>query len=322
MADNNLTQSMSFRRRIFRWLSTIGLVILIVVLGLMIIQHKHYMDARLNAVQDYQEAFHDDLFHVLTFVRAGEDQDFMVPLANLVQTAQDTEGTLIYAGQVIHMALRSQQITETFGPSVDWHAILVQQFEDQDAYRSYLNRTEITDALAQFDVTYTHGFKRSAIQNVLLHQMLLVLKIWRQVTFSPDILPFQPSPDLEGMSSDESLALKQQAKELGKDALLVVNLAREGTAEEQAANESYSFEMLGLMADVGYGPMHMATTVSLEHDHQFDSAMLVYYPGVEYFSALSGSTWFQGIRGDKQLADTQACMTVPITNILLGQTGY
>ena len=312
---------MGFSRRIFLSVSVFGLGILVVVLGLVISQYKHYGDVRLNAVQDYQEAFHGEVFHVLTFVRADEDQDFMAPLASLVQAAQNTEGTLIYAGQVVQMALRSRQISETFGASVDWHAILVQQFDDQDAYSAYLSRPEITDALAQFDVTSTHGINRSAIQNILLHQLLLAKKVWRQVTFSPDILPFQPSPDLD-VSTDESLALKQQAKELGRDALLVVNLSQQGTAEEQVANASYSSAMLGLMADVGYGPIHMATTVSLEHDHQFDNAMLVYYPGSEYFRGLSGSTWFQGIRGNKQLADTQACITVPITNLLLSQAGY
>ena len=321
VVGKHLTQFMSFRRRIFLWGSVIGLVVLVIVLGLMISQHKHYMDARLNAVQDYQEAFHGDVFHVLTFVRAGENQAFMEPLANLVQVAQDTEGTLIYAGQVIQMALKSQQISETFGESLDWQAILVQQFDDQDAYRTYLERPTITDALAQFEVTYTHGFERPATLNVLLPQMLLARKLWRQLTFSPDILPFQPSPDLDRESQDASLAVQQQAKKLGKDAILIVNLIRQGSADEQAANAAYSAAMLDLMADVGYGPLHMATTVSLEHDHQFDDAMLVYYPGSEYFSKMYASTWFQGIRGDKQLADTQACMTVPITNLLLGLVG-
>ena len=297
-------------------ISVLALLIFCVVAALMVHQHNHYMAARLDAVQDYQDAFHGDVFHVLTFVRAKEGQDFMVPLGNLVNTAGNTEAKLIYAGQVIHMGLRSQQIIETFGASADWHAIILQQFDDREAYQTYLERPEIQTAAAGFQQTYTHGFRRSATFNILLHQMLLAQRIWRQMTFAPDILPFQRSPAADIEFAAAGSPLLQHADGLGRDAILIVNLARDGSPEQQAANSSYASDMLGLMADLRYGPMHIGTTVSLEHGHEFDQAMLVYYPGSRFFSDLSSSTWFQGIIGDKQLADTQACITVPITNLL------
>lgn len=43
---------------------------------------------------------------------------------------------------------------------------------------------------------------------------------------------------------------------------------------------------------------------------------LVYYPGSGYFHDLVYSTWYQGIIGDKQLTDSQAYITVPITDQL------
>ncbi len=292
----------------------LSLMLILVVLMLMVNQHNHYMDARLNAVQDYQEAFHGDVFHVLTFVRAHEGQGYMPSLRTLVDAAADTEAKLIYAGQVIHTGIRSQQISETFGDSLEWQAILLQQFDSQEDYAAYLNRPEVDAALAGFAVSYTHGFERSAGLNVLLHQMFLAMRLWRGVTFAPDILPFERSPVAQPVNA--SAALLQHARDLGRDAILIVNLARNGNAEQQAANASYGSEMLGLMADLRYGPMHLGTTISLEHNHTFDQAMLVYYPGAQYFHDLAGSTWFQGIIGDKQLADTQACITVPITNLL------
>ncbi len=295
-------------------LGLLGFVFLLIVIALMVNQHNHYMDARLNAVQDYQNPFHGDAFHVLTFVRARESEAYMTPLTALVNAAADTEATLIYAGQVIHTGIRSRQISQTFGESLEWQAILLQQFASREAYRDYLKRPEIGAALAQFAAKYTHGFERSASLNVLLHQMFLAMKLWRGVTFAPDVLPFEPSsePNPAGASS----ALLQHASSLGRDAILIVNLARNGSAEQQAANDSYGSAMLGLMADLRYGPMHIGATVALEHDHKFDQAMLVYYPGSQYFHDLASSTWFQGIIGDKQLADTQACITVPITNLL------
>ena len=294
-----------------------GFVVLLLILGLMVNQHLRYMDARLHAVQDYQAAFHGDVFHVLTFLKAREDQDFMMPLTDLVTAAKDTEGKLVYAGQVIYMGLRSEQITRTFGASGEWQAILLQQFASREAYTAYLERPEIQTATAEFAQTYAHGFERSAVLNVLLHQLFLAQKIWRQITFHPDVLPFESAVPDDRQFQGASQPLLQHANGLGREAILIVNLARNGSEEQQAANASYGAEMLGLMADLGYGPMHIGSTVSLEHDHEFDQAMLVYYPGSQYFHDLSTSTWFQGIIGDKQLADTQACITVPITNLLL-----
>ncbi|MEM8768969.1 MAG: hypothetical protein AAGE43_16095, partial [Pseudomonadota bacterium] len=151
----------------------------------------------------------------------------------------------------------------------------------------------------------------------LVPQLLLALETWRQLTFAPDVLPFVPSPIEDDSRSAISTAMLAHADGLGRDAILIVNLARDGTPEQQAADAGYALAMLGLMADLRYGLMHIGNTVALEHNHEFDQAMLVYYPGSGYFNDLSGSTFFQGIIGDKQLADTQATITVPITNLLL-----
>ena len=91
---------------------------------------------------------------------------------------------------------------------------------------------------------------------------------------------------------------------------------KDGAPEEVAANEDYGRAMLGVMARGGHGPMHMGAAVTLEGDAAFDGVILVYYPGVRYFHDLTGSTFFGGIVGDKQLGDTQATVTVPILHLL------
>ena len=214
------------------------------------------------------------------------------------------------------MGLRSHQLAETFGESLEWHAIVLQQFDSREAYGQYRQRTEVEAALARFELTYEHGFKRSAALNVLLHQMFLGMRLWRQLTFEPDVLPFVPADVAGARLPPASGPLLKHADGLGQDAILIVNLARNGTPQQQDANADYGSHMLGLMADLRYGPMHLGSTVSLEHGHEFDQAMLVYYPGSRFFHELSSSTWFQSIIGAKQLADTQACITVPVTHLL------
>ena len=56
----------------------------------------------------------------------------------------------------------------------------------------------------------------------------------------------------------------------------------------------------------------MGRAVTLEGDADFDDVIIVYYPGVEYFSELVQSKFFTGIVGGKQLNDTQSTITVPL----------
>jgi len=70
------------------------------------------------------------------------------------------------------------------------------------------------------------------------------------------------------------------------------------------------------MAALAHGPMHLGSAVPVEGDAQFDDVVIVYYPGVDYFSHLVRSRFFQGIIGDKQLGDTLVVLTVPILSRL------
>jgi hypothetical protein len=104
--------------------------------------------------------------------------------------------------------------------------------------------------------------------------------------------------------------------ELGADAVVVVNLLKEGTAEQKAADNAYGLRMLGMMAEAPCGPMHFARAVPVEGDAEFDRVAIVFYPGVEFMTSMLGGTFFQGIVGGKQPGDTQATITVPILSRL------
>lgn len=87
-------------------------------------------------------------------------------------------------------------------------------------------------------------------------------------------------------------------------------------AGQQDANTGYAWEMLGAMAELGYGPLHSGAAVAVAGEVEFESIMLVYYPGVRFFSMLLQSEFFQNIIGDKQLGDYQATVTVPVLDKL------
>ena len=101
-------------------------------------------------------------------------------------------------------------------------------------------------------------------------------------------------------------------RELGAEAVVIVNVSRTGTAEQQASDEGYTSKMIAVMAEGGYGPMHLGSAVRVERDYDFDRMVIVYYPGVEFFADLMRSEFFLGIIGTKSLGDHQGVITVPI----------
>ena len=62
-----------------RMIGLLSLLLLLALAGLMVNQHLYYADARLHAVKDHQDAFHGDVFHVLTFVKSPDGEKFLAP---------------------------------------------------------------------------------------------------------------------------------------------------------------------------------------------------------------------------------------------------
>jgi len=87
----------------------VGIVLLVLIIGLtaaMIRQHERYLDARRNLVQDYQNPWHGDVFHVLTYLSIGEDSELIPVLRNLsAAAAEEGNSQLIYAGKVYTLEL-------------------------------------------------------------------------------------------------------------------------------------------------------------------------------------------------------------------------
>ncbi len=301
--------------RVF-WMVTVGLLLLLAVA--MLWQHIRYADARREYVQDHQNLFHGDAFHVLTFFKGAEDNYPFEDLSNVKRAiAQQGDSQLVYAGKVIYTGLNSKPLDEALGQFVAWDAIFLQQFESREAYDNYLLDPRVRMALEAFPVKFAHAFRRSATSNLLLPQALLARKFMRAVARTPSPLPFEDADSRLGFEfPDIEPPLLAEADSLGKEAILIVNLTRVGDAVQQAADANYSSNMLGLMADGGHGPLHIGTAEPIDHQIPFDTAALVYYPGTLYFRDLIMSTWYRNLYPDKQLADSLSCVTVPITDRL------
>lgn len=289
---------------------------LVLAIGAMLWQHFRYADVRRSVVQDRQSAFHGNALHVLTYLEVVQEEDPVPKVRALAAAAaQGGHGELVYAGQAIVNGLISEQLKDALGREVAWDAIVLQQFADRAAYERYRADPAVADALDSFPTHFSHGFRRSSALSAMLPQLLLAKKLWRAATFQTASLPLEPAAEVPFGSLVDN-AMVERAGERGRDAIFIVNLIRNGDAESRAANADYGNRMLNLMADFGYGPLHLGAAEPIDHPLEYDSIALVYYPGAAYFRDLVASRYFQDIIGDKQLADTQATITVPITDLV------
>jgi hypothetical protein len=298
----------------------VRILVLVVVLCLaaaMGWQHVRYQRARRGPVQDQQRpCYSSSTFHVLTFVRLANGQHVIEALRKL---RSDLEGggpvKMVYAGRVALVGLASSQLPET-----GWNAVVLVQYPSRDAYAAAADRAAQRGSLAGFAETFSQGFDRPVVLNLAIPQLLLALRAWQLLTRQPSHYPFVPAAaghrDPRTTGSEERWASLEPLRELGKDAIVVVNLLRHGTAAQQKADRGYGLKMAGLFAEGAHGPMHMGRAVTVEGDAGFDRVALVYYPGLDYMRELMASAFFNGIVGGKQPGDTLAALTVPVLSLL------
>ncbi len=291
------------------------------------LQHAHYHAVRRDAAQDRQPWLHDgEVFHVLTFVRVSDGGDLIASLQAL--HGASTDGDWVYVGKAL-FTTPSAQIGR-----VDWSAVVLTRYPSREAYEADRRSPAYGEALGGFVEHYEHGMRRSALANLMLPQVLLMRKFVRIASFTPSPYPFTPS---NGIASSEvvrrvaseispdrvqrvvdTMERLRGEPDLGREAVVVVNLIRRGTPEQAARDARYTDAMIGLMAERGYGPLHVGDAMSLSEDIDFDTVAMVYYPGTEFFADMISSTFFRSIVGDKQLGDNQSTATVPILELVEG----
>jgi hypothetical protein len=194
------------------------------------------------------------------------------------------------------------------------------QHPSRASYDATARSATYQSALAAFPESYSIGADRSVLLNVAIPQLLLAVRTHQLVTRKPSLYPLVASEEVatgpRAVRGAEARAAFESVRELGEEAVVVVNLLKGGTPEQRKADTAYGLAMARGFAEGAHGPMHMARAVTLEGDAQFDRVALVYYPGVDYFQQLVGSTFFNGIVDGKQPGDTLAAPTVPVLSRL------
>ncbi len=296
---------------------------LVVVLGVlaaaMTWQHGRYLHIRRELARDRQALLHSsEALHVVSYLRVAEGQDPLAPSRALASAIRSSgRGTVVYAGRVALVGIPSAQL-----PAVDWDVIVFSQFESREAWDEVSAGVEYRTALEGFEETYAHGMERWRGINLAVPQALLGVRVLDLVKGVPRRIPFAPAGDdmeapdwREEAPADRERRLRA-VEDLGRDAIVIVNLLAVGTPEQQRADRRYGLAMAGMFAEAPCGPLHVGSAVRLEGEASYDRVAIVYYPGVEFLLSMLESEFFTRISTDKQPGDTLAVITVPITPLL------
>jgi uncharacterized protein (DUF1330 family) len=292
----------------------IGSILLIGALLAVASQHYRYLRTRRDVVADRQELFHSSsAFHTATLLVLSPDQELLRGVGEFVDAIERDGATVVYAGKIAVNALQSSQI-----PQDEWDAFVLVQYPSREAYAASVTNPDYQKVRSSFASTYTLGMRRSPWLNLAIPIVLLGRRTIDIIKRRPARVPFRPAEQLDSTPTGP-LARRARVvegllanREYGKDAVVVLNFTKNGSAEQREANSGYGSEMMGLMAEMGNGPTHVGAAVTLEGEADFDNIAIVYYPGVEYFAELLQSEFFTGIVGGKQLGDTLSSPTVPL----------
>ncbi|HVN30093.1 MAG TPA: hypothetical protein VMT64_16460, partial [Candidatus Binataceae bacterium] len=191
------------------------------------------------------------------------------------------------------------------------------QYPSREAYEADAASEAYASALAEFERWYAQGARRNPVVNLMLPQALLLKKLEHYATFAKSAFPFTPAdPATLPARGVEMMRRLRAESTLGARAAVVVNLVKRGSAAQNRSDARYVGAMQELMAERGYGPLHLAKAEPLPGNFDFDNLAIVYYPGTSYFAEMFGSTFYQSILPDKQLGDNQSTITVPILDLL------
>jgi hypothetical protein len=288
----------------------VGLAVLVV--GVHLAKHSQL---RRDVLFDRQDLFHSaDAFHVVSALKLEPGQELLEGVGRYVRGVEQQGAKVIYAGKsAFPFPRKSKQM-----PDFVWEAFVVSQYPTREAWETAATSEQYLGLKSEFTRVWSLGMKRKASQNFVVSLWMLQSRIRHVLSRAPATYPFEPvevpEEHREAFETQRGF-LAQVATEneaFSKDGVVIINFQKMATGEARQANVKYGNRMMSMLAEVGYGPVHMGRAVSLEDDVDFDQVVIVAYPGIRYFIEMAQSRFYTGIFGGKQLSDDLSSVTVPI----------
>ena len=295
-------------------LFVIGGIVVAAVAGVGVHLWNH-AQLRRDVLFDRQAMFHSsDAFHVVSAISLAPGQDLLDGVRHYVDGVGALGAEVVYAGKLAFPAPRkSRQM-----PDFDWQAFVIAQYPTREAWEAASSHENYASLKSEFARVWSLGMERRAGQNVGVAIAMLGLRVRHFLSGAQPTYPFDAIEATEDQHAEFKLRrqfLDQTTVEneaFSKDALVIINFQKKGNAEQRRADSKYGTRMMSMLAEVGYGPVHMGRPVSLEDNVDFDTVVVVAYPGIRYFMEMVQSRFYTSIFGGKQLNDDLSSPTVPI----------
>ncbi len=289
-------------------------IILLCVISAMLWQHSRYVSIRRDIVDDRQPLLYSaQKFHAVTYLKLEEGKDVFDGLRAVRDVIESNGGEVVYAGLIGMEIVLSKQISN------DWTAVVLTQYSSRETFNKAMESSDYKMVMQGFENSYTHGVKRPVRKNIILPLMLLMVRIRNILKRVPPILPFTPAGDevsLELRQTIQAAKSLDHYRDIKSDAVVVFNLILRGDEAQRSADKDYTQQMMSLMAEGSYGPMHVGEAVTVEGNADFMAFLAVYYPGIDHIQAMFGSSFFNRISSEKQLGDSLAVATIPVLSKL------
>ena len=278
-------------------------------------QHLRYLRVRRERLEDRQPLFYPGAtFHTVTYLKTDASLGREGELSALRALRRAIEapggGRVVYAGLVAVNMAASMRLPN------EWSALALSQYPSKEAFDRQFHGGELKEVLDGCERSYVHGFQRPMLVNLGIPLALGWMRLRDLVLRREPVLPFTPlayEDALPPIQAKRTEILQfDDYRNIREDAVLVVNLIQPGTAEQRAADNAYTGEMMRGMAEGGYGPMHMGRAVLVEGEHRYKQFVAVYYPGIDHMHAMIGSTFINRVGPGKQLGDSLAVATIPV----------
>lgn len=278
---------------------------------MLVSQHRPFFAVR-QALGSHQPILYSfSTLHVTTMLKLEASGNPAAAALALKPAIEAAGGRVVYTGQAVEALVVSEQLSKGLQASLE--IVLITTWRGEAAFCSFRGEHLAPEIWRSMST----GMWRNPIVNALLPLGLGVLRLTSVVTGAHDLSTPQLDSDIgDGDKFDRMMALasKLEAQGAPEDPFYVVNWLKGGTAEQRASDARYGLKMMEMLSQNGGGVMDFGSAISIEGESgEFENVAAVYYPGRAFFVQMIRSTWMHETVKGKQLGDSLAVLTVPLS---------
>ncbi len=270
-------------------------------------QQFRYQRLRRQAQDRQPPLYPSGTHHALYLLEAAPGSSPMDAVRSFHQGTGDlSEVRWIYAGRVVTEGVRSPRLEPG-----RWDAAVIMSFSSREYHELLSQSLMFRRALEETARVEAYGFVRRPWANLSIPQVLAGRWILRRVRRDEAIMPLIEADEPAAPVTALARRLREASAPADRPGV-VISLVKRGSEADQTSDRRYTGRMLDLMAEGGFGPLHVGSVT----DEAFDQLTAIAYPSVDAFADILLSRFYREVSTLRRPADTETVITVPILDRL------